>query len=288
MSLLPVNPPLVHPGSRTKQRITAVPTGLRHFKVPLTGTQPFETEILQAFQRAGCASGAVEINDLECEALEYVVPVQSQVPERLAWYSPPRAPTGPATIRQGYASVGRNGNKGMIHCHGIWSQSDRPDAIGHLLGQQTRAFDGQVLNAIGFDRAVFDRRSDPETNFDLFVADETGNNFSQSSQALVVTLRPNVDIPTTCSALCSRFGWKQARVMGLGSLNGAGFAHGSIMMDYISEFVIRQGRVTPKTAEIDIAVVDRAGTSFQGVLEPGRGCVSITSELVLLAESDRS
>ena len=276
-----VNPPLRHPGPVVEPRVSAIPTAIRHFDIALTGEIPLEEAILTAFSDQGLTGGAVEIDGLECTAIDYVIPAQSEFPDRLAWYSAPRSPKGPARILQAYASVGMDHGAGMTHCHGIWRLADGRRAMGHLLGPKTMPAPGQVLRAIGFEHALFDRRPDPETNFDLFAASGDG---SETPQAIVVTLRPNEDIPTTCMRLCAQYGFDSARVIGLGSLNGAGFIGVSAMQDHVSEFLIRSGRASPTSAEIDIAVVDSGANCFEGVLATGQGRVSITSEIVLLSD----
>ena len=281
-----VNPPLRHPGPQIEPRVLAVPTAVRRFDIALVDDQPLEDQVHAGFARQGLAGGAIEIDGLDCLAIDYVIPAQSEFPDRLAWYSAPRAPRGTARILQGYASVGRDGAAGMMHCHGIWQLADGRRAMGHLLGPKTYPRAGQVLRAIGFEQALFDRRPDAETNFDLFAAATTGqpDGAGDPPAAIVVTLRPNEDIPTTCMALCARHGLGGARVIGLGSLNGAGFVGVSAMQDHVSEFLVRSGRASPETAEIDIAVVDSGANCFEGVLAPGQGRVSITSEIVLLAD----
>ncbi|WP_138472209.1 hypothetical protein [Poseidonocella sp. HB161398] len=280
-----INPPLRHAGPRIEPRIAAVPTAIRHFEIALDGSEPLEAAIARAFAAEGFEGGAVEIAGLACSALDYVIPARSEFPDRLAWYSAPRQPRGRAVIREGYASFGRDGGRPMIHCHGIWELEEGRRALGHLLGAQTWPEPGQVLQATGFASAVFDRRPDPETNFDLFAATPAGTGGAAGRPgAVVMTLRPNEDIATACMERCARHGLAQARVIGLGSLNGAGFRGVSVMQDPISEFLVRRGRATPEAAEIEIAVVDSSANIFEGVLARGQGRVSITSEIILLAE----
>lgn len=275
------NPPLIHPGPVIEPRINAAPTAVRRFNIETSGNCSFEEQVLAAFAREGLVGGAVEIEGLDCRAIDYVIPAHSEFPERLAWYSSPRTQKGPARILKGHVSVGREQGNGMIHCHGIWQLADGRRAIGHLLGAQTVPEPGQLVRAIGFEQAGFERNRDPETNFDLFAA--TRLESATTVDAVVVTLRPNEDIPSSCRALCRHYGFTQARVIGLGSLNGAGFVGVTAMRDHVSEFLIRQGSASPEEATIEIAVVDSAANCFEGTLATGQGRVSITSELVLLA-----
>ena len=275
-----VNAPLRHPGPAAEARVQAVATTLREIEITCDGEASLEAAVIAAFDGAGLKGGFVEIENLACSCIDYVVPALSEFPDRLAWYSAPRSPQGPARIRQGYMSVGRDGEAGFVHCHGIWMLANGRRALGHLLGGQTVPEAGQTLRAWGFETAVFDRQPDAETNFSLFGA--VGEDAARPT-ALAVTLRPNEDIPASCMALCEQMGWDGATVIGLGSLNGAGFAGDSIMQDHVSEFLVRRGYVSPTHADIDIAVVDSSANVFEGILAPGQGRVSITSELVLLA-----
>ncbi|MBU2960351.1 DUF296 domain-containing protein [Citreicella sp. C3M06] len=274
-----INPPLRHPGPDIQPRVSAVATRLVPVRIPLDGTQPVEAAICAAF--AG-RSGFVELAELRCETLDYVVPAPSERADRLAWYSAPQRPSGAARIPQGYASVGVHRGRGMIHCHGIWELANGHKALGHLLGMDTLPEAGQVLSGFAFASAAFDRLPDLETNFELFTA--RGQDMD-APQAVCLTLRPNEDIPTACMTLCARLGWQSARVIGLGSLNGAGFADGGIMRDHISEFLVQRGAAGPDHAEIAVTVVDSAGDVFGGTLVTGQGCVSVTAEIVLLGES---
>ncbi|EIE50955.1 hypothetical protein [Salipiger aestuarii] len=270
-----VNPRLCHPGAPVLPRVSAVPAGLRAVDIALDGLVPLDSAICAAF--AG-ASGFVTITDLGCTALDYVIPAQSTRPDRLAWYSDPQGQGGRAVIRAAYASVGRQGAGAGLHCHGSWDTAAGA-RFGHLLGPRTMPEPGQVLRGWVFDGADFDRRADPETGFDLFAAIGAG---VASPDAVALTLRPDEDVAETCMGLCDRLGWAQARLEGLGSLNGAGFAGGAVMRDHASEFVVRAGTVGPTRADIDIAVIDSAGAEYAGALVPGQGRVSITAELVLI------
>ncbi len=272
-----VNPRLRHPGPLVQPRVNAVAARLRPLDIALDGTAPLETAICAAFDGA---SGFVTMTDLRCTALDFVIPARSTRPDRLAWYSEPQGQGGGAVIRQAYASVGRHGADGAMHCHGSWD-TQAGARFGHLLGLHTMPEPGQVLRGWVLDGATFDRRPDPETGFDLFAAAGDG---AGAPDALALTLRPDEDVGAACAHLCAAQGWQSARIEGLGSLNGAAFADGAVMRDHASEFLVRSGQANPARASLDITVIDSDGALFSGALMQGKGRVSITAELVLIRQ----
>ena len=284
-----LNLPMRHPGPRAEPRVLAVPTGLTPIDIAFDGTEDLETAIAAAFDAAGLTSGFIEIEGLVCTQLQYVIPAKFEFSDRMAWYSAPRPTRGDTTIRSAYVSVGRDKGAGFTHCHGIWDLSDGHCAVGHLLAPATRPKAGQRIRAYGFLSAVFERCHDPETNFDLFAAMPRHAPHSGPCDgppdAIVATLRPDQDVATTCAALCRRHGIESARIIGLGSLNGARFEGAMTMQDSASEFLVSAGQATPDAADLSVVVVDSAANVFDGRLAPGQGRVSITSEIVLLRDA---
>lgn len=274
------NPPLRHPGPQIEPRINAATTTTQRFEIALTAGGVFETAVLEGFAKAGFESGYLEITDLACTRIDYVIPARSETPDRLAWYSTPRAPQGPATIAQGFMSIGRYKTGGFTHCHGLWHLADGGSAMGHLLSHETIIARDCVLQAVGFDSAQFLRRPDDETRFEIFAAIETSK--ADRIDAIIATLRPNTDIATACAQLCAEHGIARARVIGLGSLNGASFQNAARMRDHVSEFLIRSGEIVQGEAQIDIAVVDSHANQFLGQIIPGKAGVSVTAELVII------
>jgi len=268
------NPPVRHPGPKGTLRVNAVPTTTVHLGIDIAAGDIVERAILDAFDGAGIASGMVTMDGLACAPLRFVMPAVSPTPDRFAWYSDPHEAVG--RFLTGYMSVGRDRDAGFTHCHGHWALSDGTQAIGHLLGPESVAARDITLQAIGFRNAVFDRRHDPETRFDLFQAIPLGTS-PNDPDALVLTLKPNENILTACRAACP---FPNARLHGLGSLNGAAFQGGTPMPSPITEFLIRSGDLT----HLDIAIIDETGHQLTGPLDPAHANVSVTAELVLLRE----
>lgn len=277
-----INLPMRHPGPRTLPRVQAVPTRLQQIDITFSGTRDMETAIAAGFDAAGLSSGFIEFTDLACSALQYVIPAKFEFPDRMAWYSAPRPSRGDAVIRSAYMSVGRDKGAGFSHCHGHWDIGRGRHAMGHLLAPLTWPKAGQTVTGFGFRSASLDRTHDPETDFELFTVTSAGTPCNAMTEAIVANVRPDEDITTACAQLCAQHGIAQARVIGLGSLNGAAFEGMATMRDSASEFFITAGHATPTTARLNIAVVDSSANVFEGALAPGQGRVSITSELVLL------
>lgn len=274
------NPPLRHPGPRLEPRVQAVPTPTRNVEIALAAGDSLEAGILAGFARAGFDSGFVEINDLACSRIDYVIPARAGRPDRFAWYSTPRAPEGSAQITQGFMSIGRHQTAGFTHCHGSWTLADSTVAMGHLLSHETVVARDCILHATGFVSACFDRLPDAETGFEIFAA--TGASSGDTVDAIIMTLRPNTDIPTACAQICAEHRIESARIVGLDSLNGAIFQDTTRMRDCVSEFLIREGRVHAGQVTLDICVVDSEANQFLGQIVSGGGGVSVTSELVII------
>ena len=113
---------------------------------------------------------------------------------------------------------------------------------------------------------------------------EPGSGPDDGPRARAVTLRPNQDVGTAIAAICAEHGITEARLFGIGSLNGARFANGPSMDSYASELLIRDGRIEAGTSEprLDVSVVAMDGTIFEGRLVHGDNPVCVTSELVIL------
>lgn len=277
------NPPMRHPGPATARRRDLAPTAVTAFDFTIEAGELVEEAIRGNFTKAGFVSGCVWIADLACDPLRYVIPAESNDPARLAWYSETHAPEGGGVIERAYMSLGREGEGFFSHCHGEWRTADGRVCLGHLLSHETVASAPCRVRAIGFHDADFDRRPDAETGFSLLMAVPAKAPAQPGAAAL--TLRPNEDICIAIEETCASLGVKSARLLGLGSMNGAEFLDSPRMDAAITEFYIRSGRYDAGTgARIEIAAVDKDAAIYAGTLKRGRGTVSITAELVILPE----
>jgi hypothetical protein len=148
--------------------------------------------------------------------------------------------------------------------------------------------------------AAFDVVPDAETRFNLFkprptqtrhqdgAIDESGANGPASTRpALALRLPPNVDVCTALETVCRDRGIRSATVRGgVGSTVGVTFDDGRDVEAFVTETLVRQGRVTTDAngelrAEVDVTLIDYLGGRHQGRLARGINPVLVTFELVL-------
>ena len=88
-------------------------------------------------------------------------------------------------------------------------------------------------------------------------------------------------------AVCRAYGRSTATVRGgVGSTVGAVFDDGRVVEPFVTETLVRQGRIVADAdgqprAEIDVTMVDYLGGQHQGRLARGQNPVLVTFELVL-------
>ena len=281
---------IVHSGPEAAQRSCVASARA----VPLDFTVP-AGEIVNAGIAAGlaaaCCDGAwVDLSGSRFAPFRYVMPAGSPGPSHAAWYSETFAPEGIVTIEAAGAIVGWRDGEPFLHCHGIWTDPAGDRAMGHMLPLDTRTAAPLRVRGTGLVGASFVARHDAETNFTLFAAETipreslSGSATGDGPHALAVTLRPNQDVGTAIAAICAERGITEARLFGIGSLNGARFADGPAMDSYASELLIRDGRIEVGTSEprLDVSVVAMDGTIFEGRLVHGDNPVCVTFELVIL------
>ena len=246
--------------------------------------EDIETGLGRGVAAAECDCAYVAIDDAAMAPFRYVMPAGSPGPSHAAWYSKTVAPEGTVTVEGAGAIVGLRDDAPFVHCHGAWRPAGGALAMGHMLPAESLAAAPLRIAGIGLRGAGFVSRQDDETNFRLFAA-EPGRRAAQGRRrALALTLRPNQDVSTAIEEACADEGIARARIVGIGSLNGARFESGPPMESYASELMIRDGRLDDGRARLDVAVVAMDGTIFEGVLVRGDNPVCVTFELVILPE----
>ncbi|MCQ0988725.1 PCC domain-containing protein [Jiella marina] len=244
-----------------------------------------ETGLGEGVAAAGCESAYVDIRSARIAPFRYVMPAGSPGPSHAAWYSETYAPEGGVKVEAAGAIVGRRDGAPFVHCHGIWRADGGPRAMGHMLPPESFAAEPLRIAGVGLRGAVFESRHDEETNFRLFASEATGSNRQSGRPALAVTLRPNQDVSHAIEAICAEAGIANARILGIGSLNGARFEAGPPMESYASELLIREGRLEAGRARLEVAVVAMDGTIYEGVLVPGENPVCVTFELMIVPQA---
>ena len=136
------------------------------------------------------------------------------------------------------------------------------------------------------DGAAFEVSPDAETNFSLLQVRAKPAR-SDSTNGLVVRVRPNQDLCLALEALCAERNIRRARICGgVGSLIGTVFDDGRTVEPFVTEVFIHRGVVEPGLdgalqAEVDVGLVAYTGEIAEGRLARGQNPVLITFELVL-------
>jgi hypothetical protein len=226
----------------------------------------------------------LEIKSADVARLSYVTPALAPDSEHAAWWSEIYRFNGAGTIHHLGMMVGRDQGACFLHGHGRWSPATGGIAMGHILAQQTVLSRPAVAHGIGLRKAYFDRRPDPETNFNLF--QPTGDALAAiDARYALLRLAPNQEFSSALDLVCAELGWQSAKIFGQGSLIGAHFDDGSTLDSLATEFLIlnAEARADGSLAsgpEIAIVGIDPDDLRH-GVLQRGKNPILITAELLL-------
>lgn len=272
---------VVHPGPEQTPRYTVAPCAVRSVTVTLPAGVVL-LDAVAAVVEAEKADGACAfLGGVRLAPMTYVMPDGPADDAHAAWYSETFV-AQEARLDRATASVGRRDGAWFMHTHAMW-QAETP-GMGHLLNDQcTLAADCEVTLLL-LNGAWLEVTPDPETNFPLF--HPRRGDTPDYVQAGLLTIRPHQDLRPTIESACADLGLSNARIHGLGSLIGAGFAEGPSMAAPLSEILlldgcaVRDGRCTA----LPLACVDPAGDIFQGDLQTGKGPVCVTFELLIVAD----
>ena len=266
---------MIHPGPRAALRVQARRAALRK----LTGIMPAGQTVMQAvgdiFAQAGCKGGILWLDGVVLEPMRFVLPAPATDGLHGAWYSATHAPEGRWTIRSSTATVGWKDGAPFLHCHGIWSGGGDPE-MGHLLPFDSVIAQDAEVRGIGAPDTWFEALPDDETAFTLFTPKGEG-----AGSGLFVRLLPGEDVVTAIEALALRFGIRNGRVYGVGSIDHIRFAEGHRMDCHATELRLDGARITEGQALIRIEVVDIDGNIATGMLTRGDNPVGVTLELII-------
>jgi predicted DNA-binding protein with PD1-like motif len=274
-----------HPGPPAAKRIRTVEADIHPLRLRLRKGLSVNDAVTTALVEAGFESGYVELAGLSLDPLRYVIPAASPDAAHAAWYSATHAPAGTATIERAGAIVGLRDGSPFLHCHGIWRHADGARRMGHLLPLDAVVAEEIEVPAWGVAGACFEVQDDAETNFRLFapVARPGKTTSPAGERGLLCTVRPNEEIAGAIVVACHRHGFADARVLGIGSLVGAGFADGGQVESFATEVLISGGTVRSGETTLEIAIVDMGGVITEGRLA-GPNPVCVTFELLILEE----
>ena len=181
---------------------------------------------------------------------------------------------------------------------GTLSLAERRTLLDWTIRPALRTISGVAdVNALGGHVASFEVVPDEETHFSLFkpaawavkTPAQTPEPTPESTArpALAIRIAPNEDVCSALESICREHGIQHASVRGgVGSTVGAWFDDGRRVEAFVTETLVRHGRVHPgpdgqPLAEIDVSMVDHLGGQASGRLMRGANPVLVTFELVL-------
>ncbi len=298
---------IVHPGPAHREALVQ-PVRLRAHALDLpAGASLLDAVDLAVRARCGAAaSGVLHLRGGRCEPFPYVLPALSRSPEHAVYFSDRHEADGAVELVEATATLGRRADgRPWLHSHVDWIEADGRPGCGHVLPDQARLSrppaQATFWQMLGAHYAV---QADEETRFSLFkpvampempVADDVSGDQatagSADTAALALRLGPNLDVCETLEAICAAHGFKRAVVRGgVGSTVGAVFDDGRVVEPFVTETLIRSGRIEPDAqgrlrAAIDVTMIDFHGARHQGRLSRGQNPVLVTFELVLAAST---
>ena len=277
---------LIQPGPVAAERIESFACDGQEFLFRLEPGLSLNQALTEPLVAAGMQSAALRFEGGALSPFVYVVPARPRDDRHVAYFSDPRTP-GEGTVEIATATFGWRDGAPFVHCHGAWTEPDGQRRGGHMMPHETFIQTPAEVRAWAFRDVRITVDPDPETNFPLFHPVRLAG--KNEGRFIVARIRPNEDICSALEAVCRRHGVASAIVRGsLGSLVGTRFVHGPAVRDPATEVLVRHGQVRTDAngelrAELDMLVVDMAGTVHEGRLIPGENPVCITFELVLEA-----
>jgi predicted DNA-binding protein with PD1-like motif len=268
---------------------TSAATRLIELDFELPAGVSLHDALAQEIKSRGLSGAYVRITNAGMSKMEYVIPALSPDDDHAAWYSETRKPPMPGRIEDAGIVCGWLNDKVFYHCHGLWSDANGDMAAGHLLPDASVFSVPTRVVGFGFRDARFNRVSDSQTGFDLFVPEQLAT-APRDAQAILLRITPNIEISQPLIEACQKDGWTHASVHGIGSTIGAAFTDGRVMNSFATEFLITKGTVnlsgpTP-VCDLDIVIVGLDGNFMQGRLKPLENPVLMTSELILKNQSE--
>lgn len=275
-----------HPGPIHLTRVDCLPATVRRVDFELPRGATLLQGLADAVRAHGTTSAVFSLHGVALSPMRFVMPALSSTSKHVAYFSERFEAHGAARIEAGSITYGLRDGEPSLHCHATWIESDGSRHSGHLLAaesciEHTVRLEGWMLGGAGFEVTP-----DPETNFSLLQVVSSSARSGDAS-ALVVRVRPNVDLCLALEGLCAERGIRQACIRGgVGSLIGAVFDDGRTVEPFVTEVYVRSGVIEPGLdgavqAAIDVGLVAHTGEIADGRLARGQNPVLITFELVI-------
>jgi predicted DNA-binding protein with PD1-like motif len=270
------------------QRVDAVSASVQPCDLVLQPGRALLHALVDALP-AGTTSAVLRLAGGTLAPFAYVMPALSRTAEHAVYFSDRFDASGPVQLVDASVTFGQRDGAPWLHCHARWTAADGTPHCGHVLPEQAMLAAPVNAQAWLLRGAAFEVVADVETRFTLFKpVPRPGHRPDPASRpALAVRLAPNEDVCTALESLCRQHGLASATVRGgVGSTVGALFDDGRRVAPFVTEVLIRSGRVRPgadggPVAEIDVSLVDYTGGQASGRLARGANPVLVTFELVL-------
>ena len=266
----------------------SVPTRLEKLDFELTAGIALDDALSEEIKTRGLSGAYIRIVDASMERMQYVIPGLAPNDEHVAWFSETISPAMPGRIEDASIICGVMSGKPTFHCHGQISDANQNPALGHLLLESCYLSSPVRVTGLGFKDARFNRKADPQTNFDLLMPEAVGEG-SNFNEGLLVRVAPNIEIAEALIECCRRANWQRASIHGVGSLIGAHFDDGRVLKSFATEYMVTSGAIELGGSEphidLQIALVGLGGDVMQGRLAQVNNPVLITSEILLQNQS---
>lgn len=271
------------------QRVNVVPTTLQQLDLVLRPGKALLDALVAALP-AGTASAVLTLTGGALAPFAYVMPALSRTAEHAVYFSDRFDADGPVQLIDACVTFGRRNGAPWLHCHARWIDAGGAPHCGHVLPEQTMLDSPVSARAWLLEHASFEVVADGETRFTLFeplALAAAAKTVPAGRHALALRIAPNEDVCSALEAVCRQHGITRATVRGgVGSTVGALFDDGRRVEPFVTEVLIRAGRVRPGAdgaplAEIDVSLVDYTGGLADGRLARGGNPVLVTFELVL-------
>ncbi|MDT7835438.1 DNA-binding protein [Aquabacterium sp. OR-4] len=298
-----------HPGPVAAQRHQVAPATLCELALTLEPGRSLLAAVREALDAAAqarglpapCRSAVLRLGEPGRDAamfpFAWVMPARAKTPAHAVYFSDRFDAAQAVRLRDATVTYGQREGQPFLHCHADWLDAQGQRRCGHVLPTEAVLTEPMPARAWLLQGAGFEVRADAETAFSLFqpVADGAagGPGHAAPAGALAVRLAPNTDVCLSLEALCRAHGIRRATVRGgVGSTVGAVFNDGRVVEPFVTETLVRAGRIAPEggrpdgelRAELDVSLVDHTGGLADGRLARGRNPVLVTFELVLEAD----
>jgi len=281
---------ILHPGEIAAERVQVVQTAAKQAELALAPGRSLLDTLADALAPYGATSAVLSLKGGSFFPFAYVMPATSKTPDHAVYFSERFDAVGPARLEFGTVTYGQRDGRPWLHCHATWIESEGTRRCGHVLPDAAIISETLHASVCLLEGAEFHVRPNAETNFPLFKPEPTARRISEPSakDSLAVRLAPNVDVCTAIEDICLEHGISDATIQGgVGSIVGTVFDDGWTVDPFVTEVLIRSGRVREDPhgaplAEIDVTLVDFTGNMAEGRLLRGANPVLVTFELVLV------